>query len=185
MLPPWAVAFAVAFELAAACDIHAERHLAKAGGSNCKGRGISHPCNEAKREWKGRRAAQAKRGSLGKPLAGARGGAPLSCLCCCFCFAAERPGPGATSLLEKDFQFRLPRSACRCAWATCHEARATRRRSPSLLENARGQGKVQRGPVPRLAPSLLSPAITTRLDPAFFRNTLDAGRIGAAHVLRY
>src|SRR5580698_545259 len=27
----------------AACDIHAERLLAKAGGSNCKGRGITHP----------------------------------------------------------------------------------------------------------------------------------------------
>jgi hypothetical protein len=27
--------------------IHAERLLAKAGGSNCKGRGISHPWNEA------------------------------------------------------------------------------------------------------------------------------------------
>ena len=62
---------------------------------------------------------------------------------------------------------------------------ATRRRSPSPLENARLQGKVQRGPEPRLAPSLLSPAITTRLAPAFFRNTLDAGRIGAAHVFRY
>jgi len=33
-----------------------------------------------------RRSAQAKRGRLGKPLAGARGGAPLSCLCCCCCF---------------------------------------------------------------------------------------------------
>jgi len=34
--------------------LHAERLLAKAGGSNCKGRGLSHPWNEAKREWKGR-----------------------------------------------------------------------------------------------------------------------------------
>ena len=32
------VAFAVV--VAVACDIHAERHLAKAGGSNCKLRGI-------------------------------------------------------------------------------------------------------------------------------------------------
>ena len=32
--------FAFAVVVAAACDIHAERHLAKAGGSNCKLRGI-------------------------------------------------------------------------------------------------------------------------------------------------
>jgi len=38
--------FAFAF-LAVACDIHAERHLAKAGGSKRKGRGIAHPWNEA------------------------------------------------------------------------------------------------------------------------------------------
>ena len=38
--------------------IHAERLLAKAGGSKRKGRGISHPWNEAKREWKGRSEAE-------------------------------------------------------------------------------------------------------------------------------
>jgi hypothetical protein len=32
--------FAVAVVVAVACDIHAERHLAKAGGSNCKLRGL-------------------------------------------------------------------------------------------------------------------------------------------------
>jgi hypothetical protein len=66
-------------ELGGGVYIHAERLLAKAGGSKRKGRGISHPCNEAKPEWKGRseaEAAQAKRGSLGKPLARARSGAP-------------------------------------------------------------------------------------------------------------
>jgi hypothetical protein len=35
------------------------------------------------------RAAQAQRGSLGKPLAGARGGAPLSGFCCCPRFAFQ------------------------------------------------------------------------------------------------
>jgi hypothetical protein len=32
--------------------VHAERHLAKAGGSNCKGRGLSHP----ETQWKGERS---------------------------------------------------------------------------------------------------------------------------------
>jgi hypothetical protein len=76
VLPPWAVALAFALKSGGGVYIHAERLLAKAGGSKRKGRGISHPWNEAKREWIGRRAAQAKRGSLGTPLAGARGGAP-------------------------------------------------------------------------------------------------------------
>jgi len=56
-----------------ACDIHAERLLAKAGGSKGKGRGIAHPEGTAER-----RSAQAKRGRLGTLLARARGGAPLS-----------------------------------------------------------------------------------------------------------
>jgi hypothetical protein len=34
--------FAVAVVVAVACDIHAERHLAKAGGSKRKLRGIPH-----------------------------------------------------------------------------------------------------------------------------------------------
>src|SRR5580658_7900003 len=53
-------------------------------------RGGGSPTLETERSGSGkggaqRRAAQAKRGRLGKPLAGARGGAPLSCTCCCFC----------------------------------------------------------------------------------------------------
>ena len=73
--------------VAVACDIHAERHLAKAGGSKRKLRGIPTLVTEqggverAKRE---RRSAQAQRGRLGKRLAGARGGAPLRSFGGCF-----------------------------------------------------------------------------------------------------
>ena len=73
--------------MAVACDIHAERHLAKAGGSKRKLRGIPTLAMErsgmerAKRE---RRSAQAQRGRLGTLLAGARGGAPLRGFGCCF-----------------------------------------------------------------------------------------------------
>lgn len=60
--------------------IHAERHLAKAGVATARGGGS--PTLETERSGSGmggaqRRAAQAKHGSLGTPLAGARGGAPL------------------------------------------------------------------------------------------------------------
>jgi len=41
------LALAVAFHAMRGMYLHAERLLAKAGGSNCKGRGISHPWNEA------------------------------------------------------------------------------------------------------------------------------------------
>ena len=54
-------AFALAFALKSGSErvrIHAERLLAKAGGSKRKGRGISHPWNETKREWKGRSEAE-------------------------------------------------------------------------------------------------------------------------------
>src|ERR1700749_4357218 len=47
--------------------IHAERLLAKAGGSNCKERGISHPCNGAQREWKGRSKAEGCTSEARKP----------------------------------------------------------------------------------------------------------------------
>jgi len=61
--------------------LHAERHVANAGGSKRNGRGIAHPF-ERERSGSGkgeaqRRAAQAKRGSLGKPVASARGQRPL------------------------------------------------------------------------------------------------------------
>jgi hypothetical protein len=66
--------------------IHAERLLAKAGGSKCKGRGISHPWNEAtagveRAERSGglhKRSAEA----WGNPLR-ARGAEPLSVLRTC------------------------------------------------------------------------------------------------------
>jgi hypothetical protein len=63
----------------AACYIHAECLLAKAGGSKRKGRGISHPWNEGKPEWKGRSEAEGCTSEARKPgesLARARGGAP-------------------------------------------------------------------------------------------------------------
>ena len=43
MLPPWSVALAFAPKSGGGVYIHAERLLAKAGGSKRKGRGISHP----------------------------------------------------------------------------------------------------------------------------------------------
>jgi len=43
MFPPWAVALAFALKSGGGVYIHAERLLAKAGGSKRKGRGISHP----------------------------------------------------------------------------------------------------------------------------------------------
>src|SRR6185437_15904176 len=73
--------------VAVACDIHAERHLAKAGGSNCKLRGIPTLAMERsgmERAERERRSAQAQRGRLGKRLAGARGGAPLRGFGGCF-----------------------------------------------------------------------------------------------------
>src|ERR1700739_1473629 len=63
-----------------ACDIHAERPLAKEGGSNCKLRGLPTLAMERsgmERAQRERRSAQAQRGRLGTRLAGARGGAPL------------------------------------------------------------------------------------------------------------
>jgi hypothetical protein len=76
--------------VAVACDIHAERHLAKAGGSKRKLRGIPTLATEqggVERAERTRRSAQAQRGRLGKRLAGARGGAPLRGFgCCCLSF---------------------------------------------------------------------------------------------------
>ena len=61
-------------------SLHAERLLAKAGGSNCKGRGISHPWNGAQWEWKGRSKAEgctSEARKLGETPCGREGGAPL------------------------------------------------------------------------------------------------------------
>src|ERR1700743_1481777 len=60
-------------------------------------RGGGSPTLETKRSESGkgvaqRRAAQAQRGSLGTPLAGARGGAPLSSFGVCFVFQKIRVG---------------------------------------------------------------------------------------------
>jgi hypothetical protein len=86
--------------------IHAERLLAKAGGASASGGGS--PTLETMRggSEKGgakRRAAQAKRGSVGKPVAGARGGAPLRSFCGC-----DPANDGYSSLWTWD-QFRCLR----------------------------------------------------------------------------
>ena len=73
------VSFAVAFAFHAmrGMYLHAERLLAKAGGSKCKERGITHPCSAMQWSGKGRSAAEGctsrRRGSLGRLLARARG----------------------------------------------------------------------------------------------------------------
>jgi hypothetical protein len=67
--------------------IHAERLLAKAGGSNCKGRGISHPWNEAQREWKWRSKVEGCTSEARKPgetPCGREGRTPLRSFCSCF-----------------------------------------------------------------------------------------------------
>ena len=56
--------------------LHAERHVANAGGSKCKERGITHRWSGGEAGAEGRRAAQAERGSLGRLLARARGQRP-------------------------------------------------------------------------------------------------------------
>ncbi len=59
--------------------LHAERHVANVGGSNCKQRGIAHPCNGAQREWKGRSAAEGCTSAARKPgetACGREGAAP-------------------------------------------------------------------------------------------------------------
>src|SRR6202035_4696210 len=84
--------------LAVACDIHAERHLAKAGGSNCKLRGLPTLVTEQGASGKGeaqRRSAQAQRGRLGTRLVGARGGAPLRGFAGCFQGDVLRAGQAA------------------------------------------------------------------------------------------
>src|SRR5258708_36768509 len=73
------LALAVAFHAMRGMYLHAERLLAKAGVATARGGGS--PTLETKRSESGkgaakRRAAQPQRGSLGMPLAGARGGAP-------------------------------------------------------------------------------------------------------------
>jgi hypothetical protein len=82
MFPPWPLLF----HAMRGMHLHAERHLAKAGGSNCKPRGIPILAMERKRNGKGvaqRRSAQAKRGRLGSGLRGAGGAGPPSVLGCC------------------------------------------------------------------------------------------------------
>ena len=71
--------FAVAFVVAVACDIHAERHLAKAGGSKRKLRGI--PTLEAK-QGGAERAKVCTSGArkIGETACGRVGASPLGLL---------------------------------------------------------------------------------------------------------
>jgi hypothetical protein len=65
------LAFAVVFHAMRGMYLHAERLLAKAGGSNCKPRGIPTLATKRSESGKGgaqRRSAQAKRGRLGSGL---------------------------------------------------------------------------------------------------------------------
>jgi hypothetical protein len=62
------------------------------GVASARGGGSPTLWNGAQAKWKGRRAAQAQRGSLGIPLVRARGGAPLSVFCFCCCFSGMRAG---------------------------------------------------------------------------------------------
>jgi hypothetical protein len=145
------LSFAVAFAFHAVRGmyLHAERHVANAGGSNCKQRGIAQPCNGAQREWKGRaqrRAAQAKRGSLGRLLAGARGAAALL------------GGLSTASVRVSAPNFREGRCGYRprmdgkrktlCTWSGCsagraqHPSRKVWKRLPRLLTSVRLQATV-------------------------------------------
>jgi len=61
--------------------VHAERLLAKVGGSNRKPWGIPTLATRAQREWKGRSAAEvctSEARKIGEWLAGARGDLPLA-----------------------------------------------------------------------------------------------------------
>ncbi len=75
------LAFAVAFHAMRGMYLHAERLLAKVGGSNCKPRGIPTLATGAQRKWKGRSAAEvctSEARKIGEWLAGARGYLPLA-----------------------------------------------------------------------------------------------------------
>jgi len=70
--------------------VHAERLLAKVGGSNCKPRGIPTLATGAERKWKGRSAAEvctSEARKIGEWLAGARGYLPLAAFAVAFVLA--------------------------------------------------------------------------------------------------
>ena len=95
---------------AAACTYMPNASWRRRGVASARGGGS--PTLGTKRSGSGkggakRRAAQAKRGSLGKPLAGARGGAPLRGFCCCCCSSREsgpalRAGTGPLRRVAED-----------------------------------------------------------------------------------
>jgi hypothetical protein len=68
--------------------VHAERLLAKVGGSKRKPRGIPTLATGAQREWKGRSAAEvctSEARKIGEAACGREGRPPLSGFCSCFC----------------------------------------------------------------------------------------------------
>jgi len=81
VLPPWAVAPAFALK-SGGVYIHAERLLAKAVGSKCKGKGISTLGTKRSGSGKGEGLHKRSAEALGNPLR-ARGAEPLSVLSTC------------------------------------------------------------------------------------------------------
>ena len=80
VLPPWLWPLHFRVET---WHVHAERLLAKVGGSNCKPWGIPTLATRAQRKWKGRSAAEVctrEARKIGEWLAGARGYLPLAVL---------------------------------------------------------------------------------------------------------
>jgi len=73
--------------------VHAERLLAKVGGSNRKPRGIPTLATRAQRKWKGRSAAEvctSEARKIGEWLAGARGDLPLGVFVVAFVVAFQQ-----------------------------------------------------------------------------------------------
>jgi hypothetical protein len=97
------LALAVAFQAMRGMYLHAERLLAKVGGSNCKPRGIPTLATGAQRKWKGRSAAEvctSEARKIGEWLAGARGDLPLAAFAVTFVLAGGALRGGMTSPLR-------------------------------------------------------------------------------------
>src|SRR5581483_4301039 len=78
---------------AAACTYMPDASWRRRGVASARGGGsliLGTKRSGSGRDGAKRRAAQAQRGSLGKPLAGARGGAPLRSFCGCSCFSEHQ-----------------------------------------------------------------------------------------------
>ena len=96
----WAVVLVVAFEWTSGMYLHAERLLAKVGGSNCKPRGIPTLATGAQRKWNGRSAAEvctSEARKIGEWLAGARGYLPLEALALALALVGRASRGGRTA----------------------------------------------------------------------------------------